>query len=104
MSAFKDALHLTSVEQGRRLQLAAELLADGRAVVVLDNTIALRPGADKILCEVISAGSVAPETQVENGKRLLQASTLGDLVDTRRCEWLVVEDYGMGTVELWRES
>ena len=104
MSAYKHALHLSSTERGPRLQLAAELLAEGREVVVLDGVLALRPESDKILCEVISAGSVPPQTQVESAKRLLQASTLGGLVDSQRCRWLVVEDYGTGTIELWRES
>ena len=84
--------------------MAAELVAEGRAVVVLDGIIALCPGSDNILCEVISSGNIAPQAQAESAKRLLRASTLGGLVDTRRCQWLVVEDYGMGTVELWRES
>ena len=104
MSAYKHALHLSSTERGPRLQLAAELLAEGRVVVVLDDALALRPDSDKILCEVISSGSAAHQTQVESAKRLLHASTLGSLVNSQRCRWLVVEDYGTGTVELWRES
>ena len=63
MSAYKDALHSSSAEQGPRLQLAAEVLAEGSAVVVLDGTIALRPDSDKILCEVTSSGSIAPQAQ-----------------------------------------
>ena len=104
MSAYKHALHLSSAEQGPRLQLAAEVLAERRAVVVLDDALALRPDSDKILCEVISSGSVAHQAQVEAAKRLLQESTLGRMMDRERCQWLVVEDYGTGTVELWRES
>jgi hypothetical protein len=104
MSAYKNALHLFSAEQGPRLQLAAEMLAEKRAVVVLDGALALRPDSGKILCEVISSGSIAPQTQAEEAKRLLRASTFGSFVDWDRCQWLVVEDYGTGTVELWRES
>ena len=104
MSAYKDALHVSSAEQGPRLQLAAEMLAEGRAVVVLDGGLALRPDSGRILCEVISSGSVAPQAQVQTAKRLLQASTLGRLVDIKHCQWLLVEDYGTGSAELWRES
>jgi hypothetical protein len=84
--------------------LAAEILAEGRAVVVLDGCLALRADSGRILCEVISSESVAPQVQVQTAKRLLQASTLGPLVDIKRCQWLLVEDYGTGTAELWRES
>ena len=104
MSAYKHALHLSSTERGPRLQLAGELLAEGREVVVLDDVLALRPESEKILCEVIAVGSVAHQAQVESAKRLLNASTLGSFVDSQRCRWLVVEDYGTGTMELWRES
>ena len=83
---------------------AAELLAERKAVVVLDNTLALRPDAHRILCEVIASDGIAPEEQVEMAKRLLQASTLGSVVSQDRHQWIVVRDYGTGTVELWRES
>ena len=53
MSAYKNALHLSSVEQGPRLQLAAELLAEGRAVAMA--TVAQLPEGESrtdILCPV----------------------------------------------------
>ena len=65
MSAYKDALRLSSTERGARLTAAAELLAERKAVVVLDNTLALRPDAHRILCEVIASDGIAPEEQVE---------------------------------------
>jgi hypothetical protein len=68
MSAYKHALHLSSTERGPKLQLATELLAEGKEVVVLDGTLALRPEADKILCEVISAGSVACFLRTRRGQ------------------------------------
>ena len=104
MSAYKDALHLSSAEEGLRLKLAEELLTRGQAVVVLDGVLALHSQSDEVLCEVISSGSNTPEVQVERGRRLLRASTLGSALGRRKCRWLVVEDYGSGTVELWRES
>ena len=104
MSAYKDSLRLSSTECGARLAAAAELLAERKAVVVLDNTLALRPDADRILCEVIASDGIPPEEQVEAAKRLLQASTLGSMINQERHQWIVVHDYGTGTVELWRES
>ena len=77
MSVYKDALHVSSSEIGPRLQLASELLAGRGAVVVLDGLLALRPARDEILCEVISSGSLTPQAQVQNAKRLLEASSLG---------------------------
>jgi hypothetical protein len=103
MSAYKDALHLTSADQGPRLALAAEILAEGSGVVVLDGVLALRYASDKIQCEVISSGATPPDIQVEAAKRLLQMATLRRVVDSDKCEWLLVDDYGTGTVELWRE-
>jgi hypothetical protein len=104
MSAYKDALHLSSTELGPRLELASELLAGHRAVVLLDGLLALRPEGDEILCEVISSGSLTPQAQVQNAKQLLEASTLGGNVTRKKCRWLVVEGYGTGIAELWRES
>jgi len=104
MSAYKDALHISSAERGARLQLAVTLLAGQGPVVVLDDLLALRPDRDAILCEVIASGSLAPQAQVQNAKRLLQFSTLGGSIEGRQCHWLLVEDYGTGTVERWRES
>jgi hypothetical protein len=105
MSAYRDAFHISSAEQGARLRLAAQILAEGAVVVVLDHALALRPVSEQtILCEVISAGSTAPQNQVEKAKHLLEVSTLSGFVDTGRCKWLVVKDYGEGTLELWRES
>jgi hypothetical protein len=80
MSAYKDAFLLTSTDCRARLTAAADLLAESKAVVVLDNTVAFRPDADKILCEVIASGSLAPEEQIEAAKCLLRASTLGSLI------------------------
>ena len=104
MSAYKDALRVSSAEQGPRLKLAAELLAGGSSVVLVDGTLALRPHSDGIICEVISCGAIAPEIQAQRAKQRLEASTLRSALDTEKCQWLVVEDYGTGTVELWRES
>ena len=104
MSAYRDALHISSAENGARLQLAIELLASHGSVVVLDELLALRPDRDTILCEVIASGNLAPQAQVQNAKRLLESSPLGSSIRGKRCNWLVVEDYGTGTVERWCES
>ena len=107
MSAYRDALHISLAEAGPRLALAADLLAQSTAVVVLADRLALRPFDDRILCEVISASAIDErtyESEVSEAEHMLSQSTLKDLLPGRPLEWLVVADYGSGTVELWRKA
>ena len=110
MSAYKDALHIEPEESGSRLQLALELLSSGEAVVLLGDRLALRPMASRILCEVItqlpaqSREPAAHLSEIESAKRMLNASTIASAVKTKKLEWLVVDDYGTGTVELWNAN
>ena len=110
MSAYKDALHIEPGESGSRLQLARELLSSGKAVVLLGERLALRPMASRILCEVItqlptqSREPAAHLSEVESAKQMLNASTIASAVNSKKLEWLVVDDYGTGTVELWHAN
>jgi hypothetical protein len=98
MSAYKDALHITVRESAARVALASELLASGTGVVVLDNLLALRPEAGRIICEVIANGIASSKyaAAVEAAQALLKRSTLFKSVAGKALTWLVVDDYGMG--------
>lgn len=105
MSAYKDALHITVEQVGSRLALAQELLATGEGVVVLNSVLALRPSGPEFLAEVIATQSGRDfAEQVEAAKSLLAQSTLAASVNNHKLSWLVVDDYGMGTAELWHPS
>ena len=104
MSAYEDALRLSSAERGSRVAAAAEMLAERKAGVVVDGTLALRADADTILREVIWSEGAEPEERVEAAKHLQRASTVGGVMNLERCQWIVVRDDGSGTVEVWRES
>jgi hypothetical protein len=104
MSAYKDALHISVKEAGQRLQLAIDLLLSGEGVVVIDNLLALRPHKGQILCEVISQGTTPPQDQIKNAKAFLQESSISEYLPCNKLQWLVVEDYGTGTIEVWCES
>jgi hypothetical protein len=110
MSAYKDALHIEPEESGSRLQLAVECLSSGKVVVLLGERLALRPMPGRILCEVItqlptqSRQPTAHRSEVESAKRMLTASTIASAVSSKKLEWLVVDDYGTGTVELWHAN
>lgn len=110
MSAYKHAFAVDDTSSDQRLALAASLLADCQGVVLLDRVLALRPTHSEILCEVIdpmpTAHRCAEEFKVlvENAGRLLAASKLGSMLPQKSLRWLVVEDCGTGTVELWPES
>ncbi len=105
MSAYKDALHIAVQESDRRALLASELLSSGRGVVVLDGTLALRPEPDRILCEVIATPVSLAKYRgaVEAAQALLKRSTIFKDI-SKPLSWLVVDDYGMGTVVLWQCS
>jgi hypothetical protein len=108
MSAYKDALHLDGKSADDRVRLAADLLRTGEGVVVLEGRLALRPLGGRIICEVIDAwfkgehSHAEYKAMVDVGKSLLSASRLASVVPSDRLDWVVVSDYGTGTVELWR--
>ena len=108
MSAYKDALALELSASDERVALAADMLVNGTGVVLLGGVLALRPNGPELLCEVIdpmpSAHRCANEYEVlvENAQLALDASKLGARLPDRPRKWLVVEDYGTGTMELWR--
>lgn len=108
MSAYKDALVLGPSASDERVALAAEMLASGAGVVLLEGILALRSMGSELLCEVIdptpSAHRCANEYEVlvENARLALEGSKLGTRLPNWSRQWLVVEDYGTGTMELWR--
>ena len=107
MSAYKNDLHIRANESGRRAQLAAELVLSGHGVVVIEDALALRPNDGELLCEVISRSSLdvaSYKAVVENAKALLASSSLAAVTSSKKLSWLVVEDYGTGTLELWHAS
>ena len=110
MSAYKNALVVDDTSSEQRLALAAEVLDRCKGVVMLDGVVALRPTPDVILCEVIdplpTAHRCAEEFNVlvENAGRMLSGSKLASRLPPRPLQWLVVEDKGTGTAELWPGS
>lgn len=107
MSAYRDAFSIDADSSDERLELAAEILATGTGVVMFGETVALRPTPTCLFCEVVdpAPGSRRCENEfevlLENARRMLDSSRLWKrLPDTPR-KWLVVEDHGTGTVELW---
>ena len=107
MSAYKHALVVDDAASPERLELAAELLNGGGSVVVLDGVVALRGTTHEILCEVVdptpSAARGDDEYRIlaENAARGLDQSRLARHLPKKPLRWLVVEDYGTGTVQLW---
>ena len=106
MGSYKDDLHIHVDESGPRFTLACELLSSGRGVVVLDNTLALRPEPNRILCEVIaeSATPASFPVAVQAAQSLLERSTIPNILAGKALSWLVVDDYGMGVHVLWHGS
>ncbi len=87
--------------------MAAEILATGAGIVIFDETVALRPTPTCLLCEVVDPAPISRrceneyEVMVENAQRMLDSSRLRKHLPEIPRKWLVVEDYGTGTVELW---
>jgi hypothetical protein len=105
MSAYKNDLHINSHESGARLALAQELLNLAQGVVVIDDSLALRPTQEAVLCEVIVTSPKQDySSYIAAAKDLLACSTLSRWAQSKNLQWLVVDDYGTGTVELWRAS
>lgn len=92
---------------GPRLELAAELLASGEGVVVLEHRLVLSRERDGIRCAVVTRlpeharASDAVDREIEAGKQLLEESTLIDELDSPLLDWIVIDDYGKGAVRIW---
>jgi len=108
MTAYRDALVVDDASSEQRLGLAVSLLNDGSGVVMLEGVAALRSTPTGIICEVVdrSPGShrcmEELKVLVENAARALAGSRLAARLPARPMQWVVVEDCGSGTVELWR--
>jgi hypothetical protein len=107
MSTYREALAIDDDSSDERIALAVEMLNSGQGVVLLGNTLALRPAKVGIRCEVIDplpgAHRCAEEFKVliENAGRALAASKLGRLIPSQSLQWVVVEEHGGRTLELW---
>lgn len=107
---YKSAVAVDESSSEARLSLAAQILERRKGVVILNDMLALRPEANRILCEVIdsapSSHRCAEEfaVMVENAQRALLSSRLYSKLPNRMMEWLVVESCDTGTVELWRSN
>ena len=107
MSAYRDAVAIDADSSDQRLDLAAEILTGGSGVVMVDQIVALRPTPTHLLCEVVDPMPSSRRCQnefealVENARRVLDSSRLRDRLPNLPRKWLVVEDCGMTTLELW---
>lgn len=109
MSAYKNALAIDDSSSEQSISLAVELLELGDEVVLYNDVLALRLEAGNILCEIIdpypTSHRCAEEFKVliENAQRTLADSKIGHRLQHKQFRWLVVEDNGTGTIELWPE-
>jgi hypothetical protein len=103
--------HILSIGAGATdecLAQAADVLARRTGTVRLEEAIALRATRTRLICEVMdptpSAHSCEHEYEVlvENAKRALDASALGQRLPAVPRQWLVVADDGSGPAVLWR--
>ena len=108
MSAYRDALTIEPDASRERVELAAEILSAGIGVVVLENSLALRRSGAALICEVLDPAplehrcAMEHEVLLENARRTLEASPLRCRLAEMPCEWLIVEEFGSGTIEGWR--
>lgn len=106
MSAFRGSLGIDVDTTGQRLDLAREVL-DGGGSVLLQDRVALHSEGDEIECAVITRwiSTRNPELferEIEEAKELLAASTLVTHLK-KPLRWIVVDDYGMGSIQVWPE-
>lgn len=107
MSAYKDAFAVDSRSSDQSLALAVEVLARRMGVVMFEHSVALRRMQAELLCEVVDPSpsnhrcDMEFEVLVENARRALEGSRLGRSLPDLPRRWLVVEDNGTRTVELW---
>lgn len=87
---------------------AANALARGESVTLLDGALILRAARGELRCAVVDPEPGARrceneyEVLVENAQRALAASKLATLLPNLRRTWFVVGEAGGATTELWR--
>ena len=107
MSAYKDAFGLYFDSPRERISTAAAFLRDATTTVIVEGWVALRPtNGDGVLVEVIdradsSGGAVHYEDLIAQARSLLENPLFACLVNGMQLDWLVVQDYGTGTVQVW---
>ena len=107
MNAYQNALQITRDTRDSRLELARALLKSGEEAVLLEGILALRSVDQRIICEVITRVPSGEQTaerfeaEIAHARGVLEASTIRDAVLSRDHAWIVVDDYGMGTTQLW---
>ena len=98
MSAHRGVFRVDADSADERLEQAAAMLSTGTGVVLFDGTIALRRTSGYLLCEVLDAAptsrrcEIELEVLLENARRALDASGLGQRLPRLPCRWIVVED------------
>jgi hypothetical protein len=107
MSAYRDALRLWPDAPASRVALAAELLNRSEAVVLIGDSLVLRPVGNALECEVIDRAPLRKREEaqyaamVQAAKEMLVASPIYPMLSKIPIKWVVVDDYGMGTARLW---
>ena len=105
-----DTLVIDNSSSDQQLALAQELLESCRGPVALEGVATLWPSPAHIECAVADPAPGAARCEeeykvlVENAARALRSSKLGARLPDRPLRWLVVDDGGVGSVELWRAT
>lgn len=105
LKAYTDAFNIAADATEAQLADAATRLVRGD-VVLLDDTLALRPSANQLYCEVIDPDpqchrcAMEYEVLIENARRKLESSGLHGLLPDLPCHWVVVDQHGNNTHQL----
>lgn len=110
MSAYRDALYLALDSPRDRIAVAVGVLRESKATVLVEGWVALRPAnPGEITVEIVDSGSESNDADhyaplIAEARDLLAEPALECLVAGARLEWIVVEDYGTGTVQVWPQT
>lgn len=105
-----EVLVISAGASEQRLALATDLLERCEGIVILEGVGTLTPKSDCIECAVADPAPGAARCEeeykalVENAARALSATKLGAHLPDRPLRWVVVDDDGMGVIELWQEA
>jgi hypothetical protein len=104
-----DAFAIDGAPTPERLARAAEMLAQGTGIVLLEPELYLRAGALEVRCSVLDTASAAHRCEeeykvlVENAARSLERSPLRALLPDRPLRWAVAEVRDDDLVEVWSD-
>jgi len=107
MTAYRNAVDLYLDSPRDRICTAAGFLREAKTTVFVEGWLALRgTSRNAVLVEVVDRADATGrsdhyESLLAQARSLLADPSFACFVEGMQLDWLVVQDYGTGTIQVW---